>query len=60
MLLLLVSTLADGVVVALPAAYGMNSRQFVPRSDYERVLGIFSADIHEFRRQIDGLVSQEP
>src|SRR5438105_7223216 len=35
-------------------------RQFVPRSDYERVLGIFSADIHEFRRQIDGLVSQEP
>ena len=38
LLLLLVSTDAAGVVVALPAAYGMNSRQFVPRIE-SRVRG---------------------
>src|SRR3989440_1464206 len=38
LLLLLVSTVAAGVDVALPAAYGMNSRQLVPRIE-RRVRG---------------------
>src|SRR5437899_11451099 len=35
-------------------------RQFVPRGEYEHIFGIATADIHEFRRQIDELASQEP
>ena len=38
LLLLLVSTVDAGVDVALPAAYGMNSCQLVPRIE-RRVLG---------------------
>jgi len=43
-----------------PFANAGPPREFVPRGEYEHIFGIATVDIHEFRRQIDELASQEP